>query len=156
MLRLARNIGVPLLLAALVTAGSPGWGLYRIERGDTLSAIAARYDTTVARLVQVNRLPGNGNLIIAGQTLQVPGAGGAGGTGRTTSGRSHRVSTGDTLSGIAARYGVSQTALKRANGIGSNNVVMLGATLRIPGPAAKNGGSATGGAANTFAGRTYS
>ncbi|HEU4913632.1 MAG TPA: LysM domain-containing protein, partial [Actinomycetes bacterium] len=46
-LRLARNLGVPLLLAGLVTAGSPGWGLYTIERGDTLSDIAARYGTTV-------------------------------------------------------------------------------------------------------------
>ena len=156
-LRLLRNIGVPLLLAALVTAGSPGWGLYRIERGDTLSAIAARYNTTVARLVQVNRLPGNGNLIIEGRTLKVPGAGGT--STATGSGRSHRVGTGDTLSGIAVRYGVSQTALKRANGIGANNVVMLGATLAIPGrpgPAANSGGSATGGSANTFAGRTYS
>ena len=57
-LRLARTIGAPLLLAALVTAGSPGWGLYTIKQGDTLSDIAARYHTTVAKLVEVNRLPG--------------------------------------------------------------------------------------------------
>lgn len=146
--RAARNVGVPLLLAALVTAGSPGWGLYTIKRGDTLSEIAARYGTTVGKLVEVNRLPGNGSLIYAGATLKVPGAGGG---SASSGGRSHRVVRGDTLSGIAARYGVSQDALKRANGIGANNVVMLGATLRIP-----RGG--TGGATstpNTFAGRTY-
>ena len=71
----------PLLLAALVTAGSPGWGLYTIKHGDTLSDIAANYDTTVAKLVEVNRLPGNGNLIIAGNTLKVPGAGSASASG---------------------------------------------------------------------------
>lgn len=145
-LRLGRNIGVPLLLAGLVTAGSPGWGLYTIKRGDTLSEIAARYDTTVAKLVEVNGLPGNGNLIIAGTNLKVPGSGGGGGGGRV-----HRVVTGDTLSGIAARYGVSQDAVKRTNGIGRSNVVMLGATLRIPGG---SGGSAKN-SANSFAGRTY-
>lgn len=150
--RAARNVGVPLLLAALVTAGSPGWGLYTIRRGDTLSEIAARYGTTVAKLVEVNRLPGNGRLIYAGDTLRVPGAGG--GTASSRGGRSHLVVRGDTLSGIAARYGVSQDALKRANGIGADNVVMLGATLRIPSRGA-GGATSTASSANTFAGRTY-
>jgi N-acetylmuramoyl-L-alanine amidase len=103
--RLARAVGVPLLLAALVTAGSPGWGLYRIRPGDTLSVIAARYDTSVATLVQVNRLPGNGSVIIAGHMLKVPA--GSSGASATSSGR-HRVVSGDTLSEIAARYGVSR------------------------------------------------
>ena len=69
---------------------------------------------------------------------------------------------GDTLSGIAARYGVSQDAVKSANGIGSSNVVMLGATLRIPGgrTAGGTGGRGTSrtspsNSSNTFAGRTY-
>ena len=138
-----------------MTAGSPGWGLYTIRSGDTLSDIAARYDTTVARLVKVNRLPGNGNMIYAGETLKVPGAGGGSSGSGSTSGRSHLVVRGDTLSGIAARYGVSQQALASANGIGRNNVVMLGSTLRIPGG---SGGSSTSrpSSSNTFAGRTYS
>ena len=152
-LRLARTVGAPLLLAALVTAGSPGWGLYTIKQGDTLSDIAARYHTTVAKLVEVNRLPGNGNLIIAGNNLKVPGSGGASASGK----RYHRVVSGDTLSGIAVRYGVSQDAIASANRLPSSNVVLLGATLVIPGG---SGGSSSGGStsssSNTFAGRTYS
>ncbi|HEU4913235.1 MAG TPA: LysM peptidoglycan-binding domain-containing protein, partial [Actinomycetes bacterium] len=152
---LARNLGVPLLLAGLVTAGSPGWGLYTIERGDTLSDIAARYGTTVSKLVQVNRLPGNGNLIIEGRTLKVPGA--TSSAKGTSSSRSHLVGRGDTLSGIAARYRVSQSALKQANGIGADNVVMLGATLRIPGgTSSSTANSSNTNSSNTFAGRTYS
>jgi LysM repeat protein len=150
LVRLGKVVGVPLLVAGLVTAGSPGWGLYTIRHGDTLSEIADRYDTTVARLVKVNRLPGNGDVIYAGETLRVPGAGG----GSSTGGRSHLVVRGDTLSGIAARYGVSQQALARANGIGRDNVVMLGATLRIPG--GSSGGTSRPSSSNTFAGRTYS
>ena len=153
-LRLARTIGAPLLLAALVTAGSPGWGLYTIKQGDTLSDIAARYHTTVAKLVEVNRLPGNGNLIIAGNSLKVPGAGGASASGK----RTHLVVSGDTLSGIAAKYGVSQDAIASANRLPSSNIVLLGATLVIPG--GSGGGSTSGGStassSNTFAGRTYS
>lgn len=45
--------------------------------------------------------------------------------------REHLVSRGDTLSGIAARYGVSVTSLRRANGLG-DDVVRLGQRLKIP------------------------
>ena len=153
-LRLARTVAAPLLVAALVTAGSPGWGLYTIKQGDTLSDIAARYHTTVAKLVQVNRLPGNGNLIIAGRALQVPGA--AAGTGGGSGPHRHTVVRGDTLSGIASRYGVAQATIARANHLPSSNIVMLGATLVIPGGGSKSSGGSTSSGGNTFAGRTYS
>jgi LysM repeat protein len=155
-LRLARTVAAPVLVAALVTAGSPGWGLYTIKRGDTLSDIAARYHTTVAKLVEVNGLPGNGNLIIAGRALKVPGA--AAGTGGGSGPRRHTVVSGDTLSGIASRYGVAQATIARANHLPSSNIVMLGATLVIPGAGKGSSSSrrSTSSGGNTFAGRTYS
>jgi LysM repeat protein len=137
-----------------VTAGSPGWGLYTIKQGDTLSDIAARYHTTVAKLVQVNRLPGNGNLIFAGRALKVPGA--AAGTGGGSGPRHHTVVRGDTLSGIASRYGVAQATIARANHLPSSNIVMLGATLVIPGRSGGSTSGSTSSGGNTFAGRTYS
>ena len=152
--RLARTVAAPLLVAALVTAGSPGWGLYTIKHGDTLSDIAARYHTTVAKLVEVNGLPGNGNLIIAGRSLKVPGA--AAGTGGGSGPRHHTVVRGDTLSGIASRYGVAQATIARANHLPSSNIVMLGATLVIPGAGSRSSGGSTSSGGNTFAGRTYS
>jgi len=144
--RVLRALAVPLVLAALVTAGSPGWGLYRIRQGDTLSGIAARYHTTVSRLVQVNRLPGNGSLIIAGRTLKVPG--GSSSSGGTTSRTRHTVVSGDTLSEIALHYGVGASAIARANHLPSNNLVRLGQSLYIPGVRRST-------SSNSFAGRTY-
>jgi LysM repeat protein len=45
---------------------------YRIRPGDTLTAIAARFKTSVSELARTNKIA-NPNLIIAGKTLRVPG-----------------------------------------------------------------------------------
>jgi LysM repeat protein len=45
---------------------------YRIRQGDTLSALAARFNTSVSALAKANNIS-NPNLIIAGKTLRVPG-----------------------------------------------------------------------------------
>ena len=46
--------------------------------------------------------------------------------------RVHLVSTGDSLSVLASRYGVSVAALKRVNGL-TDNRIFIGQKLRIPG-----------------------
>lgn len=51
-----------------------GQTTYVVQPGDTLSAIARRFGTTVAVLVQLNNIP-NPNLIYVGQVLVVPGSG---------------------------------------------------------------------------------
>jgi LysM repeat protein len=152
--RIGRLVAIPLLLAALVTAGSPGWGSYTIRRGDTLEAIAARYGTTVSRLVEVNRLPGNGNLIYAGESLRVPTALRSSASRTVTVKRKHRVVAGDSLIKIARRYGVRPAVIARANHLPASLVVRLGDTLVVP-VTRRVSSSAARSSANSFAGRTY-
>lgn len=45
--------------------------VYTIQRGDTLSRIAAKYGTTVNILVELNNIP-NRNRIYAGHKLLIP------------------------------------------------------------------------------------
>ncbi len=47
---------------------------YRIQPGDTLSALSRRYGTTVDALMKANPQVKNANLIFAGATLNIPGA----------------------------------------------------------------------------------
>lgn len=48
-----------------------GWKAYKVRRGDTLSAIAGRFDTSVKRLVARNKLRDPDRLAV-GQRLEVP------------------------------------------------------------------------------------
>jgi soluble lytic murein transglycosylase-like protein len=125
---------IPVLLAVAVTASASGVTLYRIRSGDTLSAIAARYHTTVARLVALNHLPGNGNLIYAGAVLKIPGRSSTAAprTGWRTVTRPYVVRSGDSLYAIAARFHASAREIARINHLPRSLIVMLGQRLAIP------------------------
>ncbi len=61
--------------------GTDGSGReYVVQPGDTLAAIAARFDTSVAVLAQANRIA-NVDLIHVGQVLAIPGSGDGNGNG---------------------------------------------------------------------------
>ncbi len=64
----AGALGALLALAAVATAGAPG--ILPIRAGDTLSAVAHRYHTTVAALRAANGL--TSDRIYAGRTLTLP------------------------------------------------------------------------------------
>jgi LysM repeat protein len=129
-LRRRTTLLIPLALAATLTASASGFSVIHVRSGDTLSELALRYHTTVAALVALNHLPGNGDLIFAGQTLRIPGSGSSGGGTSTTTVR-YTVRPGDTLSGIAARFHVSATRIARRNHLPSSLMVIIGQRLVI-------------------------
>lgn len=144
----ARVVAIPVALAVVLTASAPGWTTYDVKRGDTLTEIATRFDVSVARLVAVNDLPGNGNLIYAGDTLKIRRAPAPTSSGDGATTVRHTVALGDTLSGLAVRYKVTQATIVKANKLKSD-VIRLGQVLAIPVK------KAVATPANTFAGRTY-
>ncbi|WP_410787775.1 LysM peptidoglycan-binding domain-containing protein [Kribbella sp. C-35] len=155
--RILSGLAVPVLTAAVITAGAPGFGAYKVKEGDTLGHIAGRYGTTVSTLVALNKLPGNGNAIYAGEVLKVPGKGS---TAKTTTTRSqlgrvtYVVKPGDTVSGIAKRFKCSQANLLAANGLKAGDRIYAGKPLQVPVKVRAKARPKTR-TDNTFAGRTY-
>ena len=106
---------------------------YTVRWGDTLSGIGDRFGVGVGALARANGLHPSG-LLLAGSTLRLPsGAGGPAGSGL---GGRYRVRPGDTLSGIAARFGIGMHRLARHNHLEVNGILLAGITLRVPAGAA--------------------
>lgn len=101
-----------------------------VKPGETLSEIADRHGISLTRLMQANGIT-NPNLVVAGQSLRLPGSSAAG--AGSSSGASVTVQPGDTLSDIADRQGISLNQLMQANGITNPDMVVAGQKLVLPG-----------------------
>ncbi|MEZ4706459.1 MAG: LysM peptidoglycan-binding domain-containing protein [Caldilineaceae bacterium] len=131
------------LAVSVAAAPVQNGAIHYVQPGDSLSAIAVRYGVSMQALMAANGLA-NPNHIYVGQRLLIPEGGygqgdyGQGGYGKHKGGYGgcanyHYVQYGQTLSAIAAYYGVSAYALAQANGIYNLNYVYTGQRLCIPG-----------------------
>ncbi|MFC5501490.1 LysM peptidoglycan-binding domain-containing protein [Lysinimonas soli] len=134
--------------ASVTTAG----GRYTIQKGDTISGIAARFGVSTQSVLTANGL-GWSSIIHAGQTIAIPSGSTlaiqtvanvtpvapstAPSTPAAPAGTSYTIRSGDTISSIAQRFGVTVSSILAANGLGSSSIIYSGRTLVIPG-----GGSA--------------
>jgi LysM repeat protein len=115
-----------LLFAAPVQADKGhggGFIWYRVQSGDTLSALAQRYHTSIRALRKANRL--KSTLIRRGQKLKIPVVS----TSRPC-GKTYRVRRGDTLRTIAKHCQVSVKQIKQWNGLKKNSL-RVGQKLRV-------------------------
>jgi N-acetylmuramoyl-L-alanine amidase len=110
--------------AAAAAASIPA--TYTIVRGDTVSAIAARYGLSTAAVLAANGL-GPRSLIFPGQVLKLSGAPAATSAGRYT------IVKGDTISGIAQRYGLTTAGLLAANNLSRTSIIYPGQTITLSG-----------------------
>ncbi|MDQ2670789.1 MAG: LysM peptidoglycan-binding domain-containing protein [Gemmatimonadota bacterium] len=101
-----------------------------VKRGETLSGIAQRYGVSQAKLREWNGL-GRSGFIKAGQRLKVGSASASEAASRRSTGRTHVVRSGDTLSELAEKYGVSVRSLREANNLRSDRI-KAGTKLKIP------------------------
>lgn len=101
--------------------------VYVVKSGDTLSAIAKKYNTTYKALAEYNGIA-NPNIIYPGQKIKIP-------TTKEVKKEpevvTYTVKKGDTLSAIAKKYGTTYKKIAKDNGIVDPNVIYTGQKLII-------------------------
>ena len=133
--------------------------VYIVKNGDYLGRIASRNRCTVAQIKRWNGLKSNN--IRVGQRLVIYKGGGGPSTSSASSSTStakpassststsstptgtYTVKSGDTLSGIAARHGVTVNQLKQWNGLTSNNI-KVGQKLKLNSSSSSSSASTAG------------
>jgi LysM repeat protein len=118
---------------------------YVVGKGESLSEIAFRYGLTVKEIAALNGIS-NPDLIRSGQKIILPGKvdidrqkpmkSAPQQAVTVADGSAYVVKAGDTLSEIAAQFGVKTADLKSANGLTADKI-MVGQKLVIPGGAVK-------------------
>jgi peptidoglycan lytic transglycosylase D len=110
------------------------WQRYKIQRGDSLSRIAHKFDSQVSLLKEVNKL--KGSRIRAGDTLMIP-KGNAWASSLAFSGKKqpsrqgYRVRNGDSLYRIAGKFNVSVRDIISWNALDPNKYLQPGQKLTL-------------------------
>lgn len=99
-----------------------------VVAGDTLSAIATRYNTTYQELAKINNIA-DPNSIYVGQIIKLKGSN----ESINNNVQTYTVQSGDTLSGIATKFGTTYQSLASINGIDNPNTIYVGQVLKIDG-----------------------
>jgi membrane-bound lytic murein transglycosylase D len=128
--KVARRMAEP-----VVAAGTSTGAFHRVKRGETISEIADEYGVTQRELQSWNGLDSRGRIRI-GQHLRVvspdaPPAPPPSVLPDSAGMRTHVVQRGETLKGLAKRYGVSVQALREANGLTERTTLKAGLALKI-------------------------
>jgi len=102
--------------------------IHVVKKGETLSSIAVQYGLDVRMLKRINRL--KTDRIERGKRISISLAGHVRNIPKEEQKKYYRVQKGDTLSGIAEKYGKSVRTLRKMNHL-KNNRIQMGMRLRV-------------------------
>jgi len=123
---------------------------HKVKSGESLSAIARKYNVSLKQIVRANRIKSNKS-IFAGQSIKIPVSGSASSASKNPAPRKqslrHVVKRGDSLWNIANRYGTTTQKIQKSNKL-SGTSLFVGQVLSIP--TADDAGST-----QNFAKKTY-
>lgn len=101
-----------------------------VVKNDTVWGISQKYNVSIKSIETLNKINQKSHLIFVGQKVEIPG------TTKTTKSDSQKyikvtVKSGDSLWLIAQEKGTSVAALKEANGL-NGNLILVGQVLKVP------------------------
>lgn len=108
---------------------------YTVKSGDTLSSIATRFNTTYQDLARINNIA-SPYVIYPNQVIKIKWDNTVA-NNTSNSATTYTVKSGDTLSGIANKYGTTYQALASLNGISYPYTIYPYQTLKVNGTSSK-------------------
>ncbi|MFW0771637.1 LysM peptidoglycan-binding domain-containing protein [Paenarthrobacter nitroguajacolicus] len=115
---------------------------YTVVRGDTISAIARRFNLDTTAVLQLNKLSAT-TLIYPGQTIKLKGMAAAApaqpappAPSAPSTATVYTVVSGDTLGAIAAKHGVTLSNIFSWNGLNGSSIIYPGQKIKVSGGSA--------------------
>jgi len=121
-------VGQVLTVPASVPTPASGTRTHIVRAGETLLGIAVQYGVVYKELLEANAIV-NPDRIYVGQVLTIPASAPV---STPPAVHMHIVQAGETLLGIAARYGVAYETLLRINAVADPDRIYVGQVLIIP------------------------
>ena len=124
------SLGAVALVSGAIVAneGNAEAATHKVKSGDTLSAIAVEYNTTVKEIKKENKL--DSDLIFTGQELKIDDLKVE--TKEET--KTHKVKSGDTVAKLAEKYEVTVANIVAWNELKSADLIMVGQVLNVSEP----------------------
>ncbi|STZ08333.1 Membrane-bound lytic murein transglycosylase D precursor [Moraxella caprae] len=113
------------------SSNSVNTSTYKVQSGDTLTAIAKKLGVSNADIAALNSFNANSPLI-AGQTIKVPATNAQVERKLNNQSVKYTVQSGDSLTSVANKYGISVDELATANNLSRTAGLIRGRTITIP------------------------
>lgn len=140
------------------SSNSSGSASYTVQAGDTLGGIAIKHNMSLSALLSKNGIsaskpifPGD-KLTINGSSKSSSSSGKSSSSSKTSGGASYTVTSGDTLSGIAAKNGMKLGTLLSLNGISASKPIFPGDKIKVSGSASSSSTSTSSSSSKPSAG----
>lgn len=121
------------------TSSSSGSSTYTVKNGDTLGSIAIKHNMSLSSLLSKNDISAS-KVIFPGDKIKVKGSSSSGSSSKSSQKKSsssgsssYTVKSGDTLSGIAAKHGMSLSDLLKTNDISASKPIFPGSKIKVSG-----------------------
>ena len=135
----------PSTASSSTSASASHSGHHTVRAGETISSIAAKHGLGTTAVLRANGLHSS-SIIYPGQRIALPKGGAtistasASSTRPLSSGtstakaatRSYVIRTGDTISSVASRFGVSTASILEANSLSATSLIYAGRSIIVP------------------------
>ncbi|MGO3391990.1 LysM peptidoglycan-binding domain-containing protein [Glutamicibacter arilaitensis] len=129
------------------TSSSSGSSSYTVKNGDTLGSIAIKHNMSLSSLLSKNDISAS-KVIFPGEKIKVSGSSSSSSSSKSSQKKSsssasssYTVKSGDTLSGIASKHGMSLSELLKSNDISASKPIFPGSKIKVSGGSSSSSSS---------------